>query len=144
MTYALSLKDQDGSIVVDLMAVNANVTFNVTNPIIDIPTPAAEVTETGLPEFNVYTINIGFLRSTININFKEAGGFGSVFNTTRTTYFEKLYYLSNYVKGYKLLYVDHASGIPVQIMGYRANVAPGAKDIVDHTLTLLIGNTESE
>jgi hypothetical protein len=145
MTYKLTLANQDDTISVDMMPLNPQFTFNISNPIITIPTPTDETTASGAPKFNVYTINIGMLTSTFNIVLKEYGGLGTIPPPSPpVTVHEKLFSLSYWDKKYKCLYVNGDYAIPVQIQGYRVSLSPGAKDIVDHTLTMVLTNSESE
>ena len=139
---SLTLTNQAGDISIDLAKMNPDFSLSVTNPLIDFSTPTEDITTTGNATFNVYAINIGFLTNGITLTFTEAGGLGSIYRTTRTTVFEKLFYLAFFDKTYKKLYLNDTDFIPVAITSYRAHVGPGKKDIVDHTLGLMITNTE--
>lgn len=140
MTLDSSLKitNQAGTIVVDLVKMNPDFSLSITNPLIDFSTPTDDVSVNGATVFNVYAFNIGFLTNGITLTFTEDGGLGSLYTTTRTTVFEKLFYLAFFDKTYKKFYLNDTDFIPVAITAYRAHVGPGKKDIVDHSLSIMI------
>jgi len=142
LNSSLLLTNQAGTISVDLAAANPDFSLSINNPLIDFSTPTADIAINAAPVFNVYAINIGFLTNGITLTFTEKGGVGSLYRTARTTYFEKLFYLAFFDKTYKKFYLNDTDFIPVAITAYKAHVGPGKKDIVDHTLGLMITNTE--
>ena len=145
MTVNSSLKITNGAgdVSVDMVAMNPDMTVTLSNPMIDFAAPTVDIAPTGAASFNQYTFNIGFLTNGITITFTESGGVGSLYNTTRATVFEKLFYLSYFDKPYKKFYMNDTDYIPVAITSYRAHMGPGKKDIVEHTLGLVISNPDS-
>jgi hypothetical protein len=144
LNSSLVLTNQAGTISVDLASANPDFSLSINNPLIDFATPTEDLTVTGTAVFNVYAFNIGFVSNGITLTFTESssGGVGSLYRTTRTTFFEKLFFLAFFDKTYKKLYLNDTDFIPVAITSYRAHVGPGKKNIVDHTLGLMITNTE--
>lgn len=142
LTSSLSIANRAGTLSVDFSKMNPDFTLTVNNPLIDFAKPTDDVPVTGSATFNVVAINIGFLSNGITISATEEGGLGSLYTTTRTTTFEKLFYLTYFDKSYKNFYLNDTDPIPVSITNYRAHVGTGKKDIVDHTLSLMITTTE--
>jgi len=142
LNSSIILTNQAGTISVDLADMHTDFSLTLNNPLIDFSTPTDDIAVGAAPAFNVYAINIGFLTNGVTLTFKEDGGLGSLLNATRTTVFEKLFYLTFFDKTYKKFYLNDTNYIPVSITAYRAHVGPGMKNIIDHTLTLMITNSE--
>jgi hypothetical protein len=156
MTYTLQLRNGDDStkwtgdeITVDFtIAMNPGFTFNFNNPIITIPTPMSEddvISKTA--KWNVVTMNLNMNTQTINIKSTEAGGLtlsgGAInFDTAATmTVFEKLLALCTDPAKKKLYVNDTTEPFAlVEIESYTASINPGGKDIVEHSLNLVVSS----
>jgi hypothetical protein len=157
MTYLLKIVNGDDSdkwtaneLYVDFTnGLNPSFTFNFSNPIITIPTPMSEddvISKTA--KWNVVTMNLNMNTQTINIEAKESLtgltlSSGAInFDTAATmTVFEKLLALSM-DSAKKKLYINDSSEpfALVEIEGYRASVGAGAKDLIEHSLTLVVSS----
>jgi hypothetical protein len=142
LNSSLLLTNQAATVSVNLALSNPDFSLTINNPLIDFSTPTDDIAYNAAPTFNIYAINIGFLTNGVTLTFKESGGLGSILNATRSTVFEKLFYLSFFDKTYKKFYLNDTNYIPVSITAYRVHVGPGMKDLVEHTLTLMITNSE--
>jgi len=144
MTYLLKITDNAGTLSVDMSAMNPSFTFNFSNPIITIPTPMDEAAPIDAKsKWNVVTMNLNMNTQTINIVFEETSGItvlGSPINwATPTTVFEKLLTMAT-DPDKKKLYVndDSAEFCLCEIKGYNVTVDTGRKDLLKHSLTLVI------
>lgn len=138
MSYVLTLTNSSGSISIDFTSMNPSLVVSLNNPIITIPTPT-EASTLDDPKFNVYTVNIGMLATTILITLKESSGFGQLpIPSTPSTVREMLHHFTYDDHDPKYLYINSAVPNPVQINSYRASVSPGHKDIVEHNLSLVL------
>lgn len=148
MTYLLKIENDSGTVSVDMTAYNPNFVFQFSNPIITIPTPMDESAITADTKWNVVTMNLNMNTQTIQISFKESatggiGGSAGVPNfTTPSTFFEKLVVLAT-TPTKKKLFINHATTVfaHCEIEGYTATVSPGAKDFVEHSLTLVLSSS---
>jgi hypothetical protein len=143
MTYSLYLTSYDHTVVVDLTAMNPNFTFDYNNPLIKIPTPWEDMPDDPTKKWNVVTLNINMSSQTVLLDFTEMSGLGNLGSAVNfdapVTVFEKMLYLCRQRDEYKKqLWVNDAKFGDVEIEGYRVSIPAGRKDLVQHSVTLVL------
>ena len=154
MTYLLKLAGPLGATPtwdIDMTNMNPSWSYRYHNPLIQIPTPAPTPDDrtVGTPmtdTWAVVTININMSQSMITIKFKEYGGLtknnegANIINPT--TVYERMLVLCSEPKKKRLYINDSVAEFgEVSIISYTADIAPGSKDIIDHSVTLVMSST---
>jgi hypothetical protein len=144
----LKLTSDDGLVSIDMSSMGAGVSFIGNNPYIIVEPPApSTASNIAYENFNAVVINLAMFAPRVSISFTEKTGLGTdPFNlSARTTIFSKLLYLFQTDKGKKKLYINSSSNyLYCQISAYRANNISGQKDIVNHSLDLVLVSTVSK
>jgi hypothetical protein len=123
-------------------------TFTGTNPLILVKPPAPlTASSTAYSNFNAICVNLAMFAPRISISFTESGGLTTnPFDLTQsTTIWSKLMYLFQVNKDKKRLYVVHATNyLYCQIETYRVTSDAGQKDILNHTIELVLLSSVSQ
>lgn len=149
--WGIKITSGDGtSQVVDMTNRGENVDIDIKNPIAVIALPTNSGNATAYSNFNTVTVNIKMLNVYINVSFTSKDGFGDdPYNfssvTSSSTIFKQLSYLASIDATKKRLYLNSASNyLYCQILDYDASTSGGKKDIITHTLQLVVvgGNAQ--
>lgn len=151
MVYSFKITSNDGSTVVaDLTNLNPTISFSMRNPVATLPVPyPATASATAYSNVNTVSINFKMLMVNVSVSFttKDTGGFGDdAYNfTSLTTLFQKLMYLGTLDRMKKRIYLNSTTNyLWGQITSYSADNVAGQKDIVRHTIELvLVGDKAS-
>lgn len=148
MSLLLKLTDGSGNYPVDMSDLNPKFTFTGTNPLIVIEPPAPPTaSSTAYSNFNAICVNLAMFAPRITISFTETGGLTSnPFDLTQnSTIWSKLMYLFQIDKNKKRLYVVHATNyLYCQISTYRVTNDAGQKDLLNHTVELVLLSSVSQ
>lgn len=146
MVALLKITSTDGSTVsVDMTNLNPTYTYSGTNPQAIIPPPTPDTaSSTAYNNTNAVAINLGMMMTYVDVSFTSKDGIGAYDMTTLDTNHKKLKWLFEGQKTYKRLYVnDAANYLRVQILNYRCTNVAGQKDIVNHSLTMVLVGGDS-
>lgn len=145
MTSEIVLSNWARTLSIDITNYSPQFAFTITNPMIQYDPPQPEAgSATASENFNSVVVNLAMFAPRITLNFTEKTGIGDdPFDwsdvTQSSTNFVKLSYLAQIDKELKCLYVNDASNcVYCQISSYRATCNAGEKDIVKHSLDLVL------
>lgn len=145
LSYTLIISDYYIAISVDMSNYSPQFNFTISNPFIQYDPPQPEAgSATAYENFNSVVVNLAMFAPRVTLTFTETTGIGDdPFNwasvTQDATNFVKLSYLAQIDKNLKRLYVnDEDNCVYCQISNYRATCVAGEKDIVRHSLDLVL------
>lgn len=145
MTSQITLSNWARTLSVDITNYSPNFSFIITNPLIQFDPPQPTTgSATASQNFNSVVVNLAMFAPRISLTFTEITGIGDdPFDWSNvmqsSTNFVKLAYLSQIDKELKCLYLNDATNCAYcQIASYRATCVGGQKDIVNHTLELVL------
>lgn len=145
LSTQLTLSNYTRTISIDVTNYSPQFNFTISNPFIQYDPPQPEAgSELAYENFNSVVVNLAMFAPRITLTFTETTGIGDdPFNwgsiSQYSTNFVKLAYLAQIDKDLKCLYVnDESNCIYCQISNYRATCVAGEKDIVRHSLDLVL------
>lgn len=145
MTYMLKLVENcvTTPVEIDFTSLNPTFTFNYSNPVISINMPKDKNAGSIFDGWNSVIINLNMCSVTVTIEWMDLAGVGVAgaipAEDAPTTTFEKMMYFTK--QGLPVvLYINDAGtkfGVAT-IERWNAKVIAGQKDIVNHSVTLIM------